>query len=45
MSFNVLFDELTGGNCAAGTDLSTKVVIVIKELGAIAAEASCSRSI
>ncbi|HHW97768.1 MAG TPA: fibronectin type III domain-containing protein [Oligoflexales bacterium] len=38
MSFNVLFDELTGGNCAAGTDLSTKVVIVIKELGAIAAE-------
>lgn len=38
MSFTVLFDELTGGVCTAGTDLSTKVYIVIKELGAVANE-------
>ena len=38
MSFTVLYDDLTGGNCALGTDQSTKVYIIIKELGAVAAE-------
>jgi hypothetical protein len=33
MTFSVPFDYLSGGDCKAGTDLGTKIYIIIKESG------------
>ena len=38
MSFSIPYEYLTGGNCGAGTQHATKVYIIVKELGAVAAE-------
>jgi hypothetical protein len=38
MSFSIPYEYLTGGNCGAGTERATKVYIIVKELGQVAAE-------